>query len=173
MTRRAPLLLCLAIAPLALAAADGEDVVRLSEPVAATADWEEFGARVDDSGEPVSLQELVAAGDEHAGQDVLLKTRIAKVCRKKGCFFIARDGDAVARITFKDYGFFIPTDSAGKEVLLNGTFERREITAAQARHYREDLGEDLGEDAAGKAGDATAARTEYHIVATAVRIPKG
>lgn len=165
MTRLAPLMLCLALAPLALAAADTGEAVRLSEPVATTADWEEFGASVDDSGEPVSLQELVAAGDEQAGREVLLKTRIAKVCRKKGCFFIARDGNTVARITFKDYGFFIPTDSAGKEVLLNGTFERREITAAQANHYRQDLGEE--------AADAPAAGTEYHIVATAIRIPKG
>jgi len=169
MTRIAPLMLCLAIAPLALAAADAGEVVRLSEPVAATADWEEFGASVDDSGEPVSLRELVAAGDEQAGHEVLLKTRIAKVCRKKGCFFIARDGNAVARITFKDYGFFIPTDSAGKEVLLNGTFERREITAAQAKHYRKDLGEDPAKDG----GVAPAAGSEYHIVATAIRIPKG
>ena len=155
-------LLCLAAAA---QAGPGKEVVRLSDPVNATADWEEFGASVDDSGEPVSLRQLVEAGDERAGSEVLLKTRIAKVCRKKGCFFIARDGDAVARITFKDYGFFIPTDSAGKEVLLNGTFERREITAAQAKHYRQDLGEE--------AGDAPAAATEYHIVATAIRIPKG
>lgn len=169
MTRLAPIMLCLALVPLAPMTAAAGEAVRLSEPVAATADWEEFGARVDDTGEPVSLRELVRADDEQAGREVLLRTRIAKVCRKKGCFFIARDGNAVARITFADYGFFIPTDSAGKEVLLNGTFERREITAAQAKHYRDDL----GENAAGKAGDAPAAGTEYHVVATAIRIPKG
>lgn len=168
MSRHAPLVLCLALASLASPAMGSDtasdNVVRLSEPVTATAEWEEFGARVDDTGVPVSLHELVEAADEQAGRQVLLKTRIAKVCRKKGCFFIARDGNAVARITFKDYGFFIPTDSAGKEVLLNGTFERREITDAQAKHYRKDLGEAPGGAAGG---------SEYHIVATAVRIPKG
>ena len=158
-------LLCLALAPVALAAAGDEGAVRLSDPVTVTDDYEEFGAPVVSTESAVSLGELVGAGEEYLGREITLTTRIAKVCRKKGCFFIAREGDAMARITFKDYGFFIPTDSAGKEVLLNGTFERREITDAQARHYRKDLGE--------PAGDGPAAGTEYHIVATAVRIPRG
>jgi len=164
MTRLARLMLCLALTPAALAAAGDEGAVRLSEPVTVTEDYEEFGAPVVSAEAAIPLGELVGAGEEYLGREITLTTRIAKVCRKKGCFFIARDGDATARITFKDYGFFIPTDSAGKEVLLNGTFERREITDAQAKHYRKDLGEAPGGGAGG---------SEYHIVATAVRIPKG
>ncbi len=164
MTRLARLLLCLALAPAALAAAGNEGAVRLSEPVTVTQDYEEFGAPVVAAESAMPLGELVGAGEEYLGREITLTTRIAKVCRKKGCFFIARDGNAVARITFKDYGFFIPTDSAGKKVLLNGTFERRDITEAQAKHYRKDLGE---------APDGAAGGSEYHIVATAVRIPKG
>lgn len=164
MIRLARLLLCLALAPAALAAAGDEGAVRLSEPVTVTEDYEEFGAPVVSAESAMPLDELVGAGEEYLGREITLATRIARVCRKKGCFFIARDGNAVARITFKDYGFFIPTDSAGKEVLLNGTFERRDITEAQAKHYRKDLGEAPGGAAGG---------SEYHIVATAVRIPKG
>jgi hypothetical protein len=164
MTRLARLLLCLALAPAALAAAGNEGVVRLSEPVTVTEDYEEFGAPVVSAESAMPLGELVGAGEEYLGREITLTTRIARVCRKKGCFFIARDGNAVARITFRDYGFFIPTDSAGKKVLLNGTFERRDITEAQAKHYRKDLGE---------APDGAAGGSEYHIVATAVRIPKG
>ncbi|WP_405235014.1 DUF4920 domain-containing protein [Lentisalinibacter orientalis] len=165
MTRLARFLLCLAFAPFALATAGDEGAVRLSEPVTVTDDYEEFGAPVVAAESAIPLGELVGAGEEYLGREITLTTRIAKVCRKKGCFFIARDGDAMARITFKDYGFFIPTDSAGKEVLLNGTFERREISAAQAEHYRKDLGDSA------QAGPA--AGPEYHIVATAVRIPRG
>jgi len=164
MIRLARLLLCLALAPAALAAAGDEGTVRLSEPVTVTEDYEEFGAPVVSAESAIPLDELVGAGEEYLGREITLTTRIARVCRKKGCFFIARDGNAVARITFKDYGFFIPTDSAGKEVLLNGTFERRDLTEAQAKHYRKDLGEAPG---------AAAGGSEYHIVATAVRIPKG
>ena len=164
MKRLARFLLCLALAPMALAAAGDEGAVRLSDPVTVTDDYEEFGAPVVSAESAMPLGDLVAAGEEYLGREITLTTRVAKVCRKKGCFFIARDGDAVARITFRDYGFFIPTDSAGKEVLLNGTFERREITEAQAKHYRKDLGEAPAEAGGG---------SEYHIVATAIRIPKG
>ncbi|HKL64391.1 MAG TPA: DUF4920 domain-containing protein [Woeseiaceae bacterium] len=164
MTPLARLLLCLALTPAALAAAGDEGAVRLSEPVTVTEDYEEFGAPVVSAESAMPLDELIGAGEEYLGREITLTTRIARVCRKKGCFFIARDGNAVARITFRDYGFFIPTDSAGKEVLLNGTFERREITEAQAKHYRKDLGEAPAEAGGG---------SEYHIVATAVRIPKG
>lgn len=164
MIRLARLLLCLALIPATLAAAGDEGAVRLSEPVTVTEDYEEFGAPVVSAESAMPLGELVGAGEEYLGREITLTTRIAKVCRKKGCFFIARDGNTVARITFRDYGFFIPTDSAGKKVLLNGTFERRDITEAQAKHYRKDLGE---------APDGAAGGSEYHIVATAVRIPKG
>lgn len=165
MNRLARLLLCLALAPLALAAAGEDRVVRLSDPVTVTDDYEEFGAPVTATGSTMSLSELVDGGEEYVGQEVTVSTRIAKVCQKKGCFFIAREGDAMARITFKDYGFFIPTDAAGKKVTLNGQFMRREVSEKEARHYRKDLGEDSPE--------APQAGTEYHIVATAVRIPRG
>lgn len=165
MIRLTRLLICLALAPLAASAAGEDGVVRLSDPVTVTDDYEEFGAAVTSADSAMSLTELVGAGEEYLGRDVTVSTRIAKVCQKKGCFFIARAGDTMARITFKDYGFFIPTDAAGKKVTLEGTFQRREISEKQARHYRKDLGEDSPE--------APAAGTEYHIVATAVRIPKG
>jgi hypothetical protein len=158
-----------ALVPRTLVAGEADGVVRLSEPVTVTDDYEEFGAVVRSPESAVTLSELVSHADDYVGRPVTVTTQVAKVCRKKGCFFIAREGDALARITFKDYGFFIPTDSGGKEVTLNGTLERRQVTERQARHYREDLGEDPGEDPSGgpKAG------TEYHIVATAVRIPRG
>ena len=102
--------------------------------------------------------------DDLAGQSVLIETEIQQVCQKKGCFFIARDGQAVARVRFKDYGFFIPTDSAGKTVKLAGTLRRVELTPEQAAHFAEDLGQ---------APDASPmADFEYQIMATAVRIPK-
>ena len=90
-------------------------------------------------------------------------TRVAKVCQKKGCFFIAQDGDAVARVKFKDYAFFIPTDSADKQVTLTGVFTRKELTAEQASHYAADEG---------RTEASAKARSEYQIVASSIRIPK-
>jgi len=142
-----------------------ESVIRLSEPVEVTASYEVFGAPLTVSGPGLGLKELVSNSDRYLGKDVLVTTRIAKVCQKKGCFFVAQEGDAIARVTFKDYGFFIPTDSGGKDVTLAGTFTRRELSESQARHYKKDLGE--------AGSTAPAATAEYQIVATSVRIPRG
>lgn len=141
-----------------------EDVIRLSEPVAATEAWEDFGAPLPE-GDTRSLAELVANSEAMNGEAVRVETEVVQVCQKKGCFFIARDGEATARVTFRDYEFFIPTDSAGKQVVLAGTFERRAISADQAAHYAEDLGETPADDLEDG--------FEYAIVADAIRIPRG
>jgi hypothetical protein len=88
---------------------------------------------------------------------------VAQVCQKKGCFFVAQDGDAVARVTFVDYSFFVPTDSGGKDVTIVGTFNRKVISEAQAKHFAEDAGQDPAA--------VTGPREEYSIVATSVVVP--
>ena len=161
------------------------NVVRLSEPVMTSDTREVFGAMLDDSGPTVTLQELVRDKDRYLDREVVVTTRIEKVCQKKGCFFVAQDGDAVARVTFKDYSFFIPTDSAGKRVTLAGTFSETEISEAKAKHYAADLqktdqaadasvqGDTLKDMAKPPASDArSGSRVEYQIVATSVSIPK-
>jgi len=141
-----------------------EAVVRLSKPVHATEAYEDFGSVLPESEYSRSLAEAIARLDELAGKPVVIETEIQQVCQKKGCFFIARDGDAVARVRFQDYSFFIPTDSAGKTVTLAGMLERVELTPEQAAHFAEDLGQGAG---AGRTADF-----EYQIMATAVRIPR-
>ena len=91
------------------------DVIRLSEPVEVTDNYEVFGAPLTAAGPELGLKELVSNSDRYLDSDVLVTTRIAKVCQKKGCFFVAQEGDAIARVTFKDYGFFIPTDSGWQD----------------------------------------------------------
>ncbi len=140
------------------------EAVRLSEPVESTAAFDVFGAPLRDKKPGLSLKEVIEHESDHAGREVRVSTRIAKVCQKKGCFFIATEGDASARITFADYGFFIPTDSGGKQVTLVGTFSRQSLTPGQAEHIREDLGEG--------AGESGSSPFEYSIVATSVLIPR-
>ena len=115
------------------------DVTRLSEPVEVTP------ARA-------RLTEDIA---------VRVEARISQVCQKKGCFMIASAGDRAVRISFKDYSFFVPTDTSGKTVTLTGTLIQRELSEKQAAHFREDAGTDTIQ--AGKV---------YEIVANAVSIPR-
>lgn len=146
----------------ALVSAGDPEVVRLSEPVQMTDSHEVFGAPLPEGGDLLSIGELVGNSEVYQGQTVLVETRIAKVCQKKGCFFVAQEGADTVRVTFADYGFFVPTDSGGKTVKLSGTFSRKPLDKAEADHIAEDLGEAPAEQPPA---------FEYAIVATAVAIP--
>jgi hypothetical protein len=143
--------------------AEESAVTRLSEPVEVTATHEVFGSSLPESGTPLSLGELMKDSEKYLDQEVMVSTRIAKVCQKKGCFFVATEGPSTVRVTFKDYGFFIPTDSGGKNVVLLGAFSRKSLSEEQAEHYAADLGE---------AAKPKPERFEYSIVASAVKIPR-
>jgi hypothetical protein len=143
-------------------AADTRDVVRLSEPVEQTADSETFGAPLDTSVPIVALSEIAGDGDSYVGKSVRVTARVSQVCRKKGCFFIAQEGDAVIRVSFRDYGFFVPTDAGGKRVTFVGEVVAKVVTSEEAEHFADDLGDPRSTLQTGKT---------YEIVATSVRVP--
>lgn len=147
---------CLLLAPAVHA-----EVTRLSEPVAVTDDAEVFGAPLDEGAKAASLAALLESPDDYVDTAVRVDAKISQVCQKKGCFMIATTGDKAVRISFRDYSFFVPTDTGGKTVTLTGTFIERELSEKQAAHFREDAGSNVIQ--AGKV---------YEIVADAVSIPK-
>lgn len=142
-------------------AAGREHAVRLSEPVEKTPEYETFGKPMDLSVAMVTLEDIATDGDRYVDKTVRVATRVSRVCRKKGCFFIAREGSNVVRVSFKDYGFFVPTDISGKRVMLVGEVEVRDLTPDEARHIAEDLGDPAKTIEPG---------SEYSIVASSVRV---
>ena len=128
-----------------------------------TEQFEIFGSEIDvEALSPKTLTEIIE-GEDLSGL-VTLKTTVAEVCTKKGCFFIAEEGDYTARITFKEYSFFIPTDSQGKEVMLVGDFSIETLSEEKAKHYAEDAGKN--------ADEIKGEQKEYSVVATSVVVPK-
>lgn len=66
---------------------------------------------------------------------------VEDVCKMKGCWMKVKTGDGqVMRVSFKDYGFFVPKDIVGKTVVLEGTAETTTTPVAELRHYAEDAG---------------------------------
>lgn len=61
-----------------------------------------------------------------------------RVCLRKGCWMelaTSREPDAVScRVKFKDYGFFVPTDSAGSEITLEGNLSLARVSPGRVRH---------------------------------------
>lgn len=138
-------------------------VVRLSEPVAQDDDTETFGVILDKSLPSLSMQDLVIDSSTHLTKPFQVEARIAKVCQKKGCFFIAQQDQHILRVSFRDYGFFIPTDSSGKTVTLAGELVQKDVSPEQAAHFKADLGSDT---------EMVKSGVIYEIVADSVRIPR-
>lgn len=57
-------------------------------------------------------------------------------------------GDDEAMVRFKDYGFFMPKDIAGQEIIVNGKAYVEEMSVEDQRHYAEDGGKTAEEIAA-------------------------
>lgn len=140
----------------------GADVVRLSEPVEVSENYETFGSPLPEQPAAISLRTLLEDGAQYLDQPVLVRTRVARVCQAKGCFFIAQEGAHSTRVSFKDYSFFVPSDISGRTVTLAGALVRRTLSEEQAAHLTEDVG----------GGEQIDSGDHYEIVATSVRVPR-
>lgn len=73
--------------------------------------------------------------------DTKVTAKVLEVCKKKGCWMkLALDNEEEVMVKFKDYGFFMPKDLAGKEVIVNGKAYVKSIPVDEQRHYAEDGG---------------------------------
>ncbi|GGG50072.1 hypothetical protein GCM10011414_19840 [Croceivirga lutea] len=70
-----------------------------------------------------------------------LEGQITEVCQAKGCWMKVNlaNGEEVF-VRFKDYGFFVPTNSAEKTVVMNGVAFIEEMSVEDQQHYAEDEG---------------------------------
>ena len=78
------------------------------------------------------------------GDTINLKfnANIKEVCSKKGCWMTlpAGNNDETIMVRFKDYGFFMPLDAAGKDVIVAGKAFVNDVSVADLKHYAEDAG---------------------------------
>ena len=89
------------------------------------------------SGSPVvDLGQALGSVDQYADQTVVVEGAVKKVCQMKGCWMelTSRGADRGVRVTFKDYAFFVPTDSTGYDARLEGMFEENVFSKSDADH---------------------------------------
>ncbi|MBI4422896.1 MAG: DUF4920 domain-containing protein [Elusimicrobia bacterium] len=107
--------------------------------------------------EPVPLADVLAEPARYAKREILLEGTALKVCQKKGCWLVLQEDGKDIRITFKDYGFFIPKASLGKRVRAQGMVEEVTLSPSQVRHFLKDEGAPRAEIRKVKAPVKTAA----------------
>ncbi len=125
------------------ASADGEK----SEGAATAAapvmvgDMMSFGEKISpDGAHPIAdLPKLLAGKDS---VQVKLVAKVENVCKVKGCWMELPQADGQKmRVRFKEYGFFVPKDAAGKTTIVNGWAKKYTTSVEELRHYAEDDGQ--------------------------------
>lgn len=113
------------------------------------------------------LDDVLKAPDKFANQTVLVEGEVRRACTRKGCWMeLSQAQDPAApgcRVTFKDYGFFVPTDSAGSKARVEAKVETKLVKAAMVQHLEEE-----GAKFASKEPDGSA--HEVRLVATGVEL---
>ena len=112
----------------------------------------------------VDLAEALRSISSYADRTVTLEGQVNRVCQMKGCWMelVPAGADRGIRVTFKDYAFFVPTDSSGARARLEGMFEQHTWSKADADHL---IAEGVGLT---RNPDGTA--TEVSFVAQAVEL---
>ena len=73
--------------------------------------------------------------------EVAFTSSINDVCQKKGCWMnLALTDKDAAFVKFKDYGFFMPLNSKGAEVIVNGKAFVSVESIEELKHYAKDAG---------------------------------
>ena len=125
---------------LALASCKKNEEVKVEQkPVS----YAEFGDKINDQG-AISKEELFEKYKEMKEADTLevkVASKIVDVCQKKGCWMNLELGnDATAFVKFKDYGFFMPLNASGSDVVVNGKAFLELTSVDDLKEYAKDAG---------------------------------
>jgi len=72
-------------------------------------------------------------------ENVAIKGKVTDVCDKKGCWLtLETEDNSKLFVKMKDYGFFVPTALKGKNVVLEGTAEKKVTSVDEQKHYAQD-----------------------------------
>ena len=105
--------------------------------------WQDYGESFKIQDVKSGQDALAVFGDleQSKSSDVQIKGEVSAVCQVKGCWMTVKLADGKqTRVSFKDYGFFVPMDIVGKEVVVKGQASVAEISEKDRKHYAEDAG---------------------------------
>jgi Domain of unknown function (DUF4920) len=142
----------------------GKSATEQQQLTAKAPQYKAFGDSVQSTTAPLQLAEAIKTPNPQ--KTVRIQAKVVEVCQKKGCWMMLADGQTTMRITFKDYGFFVPKDMAGKTIIAEGVVSEDVLAEGDARHYAEDAGKSKEEIAKIKGDQKTVT-----MVAQSVFVP--
>jgi hypothetical protein len=126
-----------------------------------------YGAGITNNN-PIEYSALMA---EMAAKDTVyttMRATVSEVCQAKGCWMTLHDaGGSTTEIMvrFKDYGFFVPKDIGGRQVIVEGKAFKSVTSVDELRHYAEDAGKSKEE-----IDQITEPESTYSFEATGVKV---
>ena len=109
--------------------------------VGASAQVESFHGKKINDRKAIPAAQLATALAEKTEMPAKVEGTVESVCQVKGCWMKVKTTEGqTMRVSFKDYGFFVPKDIVGKTVVMQGTAKQTVTPVAELRHYAEDAG---------------------------------
>ncbi len=118
----------------------------------------------------IAYEKLLTQFPEEGKIQSTVKGKVSSVCQVKGCWMtmVADGKEEELFVKFKDYGFFMPLDLAGQEVIMHGEAYKEITSVDELRHYAEDEGKSKEEIAA-----ITEPAVELKFMASGVKMKTG
>jgi hypothetical protein len=106
-----------------------------------TSEYSNYGEAITPEG-AVEMQALLAQLEGQDSLAIKMTGAIEQTCSKMGCWMTVDMGNGeTMRVTFKDYGFFVPKEGMeGKEVVFEGVAKRKVTDVDMLKHFAEDAG---------------------------------
>ncbi|MCZ6595632.1 MAG: DUF4920 domain-containing protein [Bacteroidetes bacterium] len=104
--------------------------------------YQSFGEKVSDENiiTPDQMMAKYKVMKEGDTTKVKFKAKVNSVCQKMGCWIRLDMGEMESLVKFRDYGFFMPKDIAGQEVIVQGKVFVELTSIEDLKHRAEDAG---------------------------------
>lgn len=117
----------------------GASILAYSQDIRPAEKGVTYGAGTTDAG-AISVNQLEESLVKNKFSGKISGT-VTDVCQEKGCWMkLERNNGEKVMVKFKDYGFFMPKNIVGKEVVLEGEALVKEVSVKQLQHYAKDAG---------------------------------
>lgn len=104
-----------------------DEVIALSDPIVTTDHYDIYGSVIEEN---YSLSDLsmmdISEFEAEGGSEFYFSGILSEVCQSRGCNFYLDTGDRQIRVRFLDYGFFVPTNSGGRQTVVRGGFVQKQ-----------------------------------------------
>lgn len=94
------------------------------------------GAAISKETKTVPLAQVLDKPSEYTRDPIVVEGVVETACQNKGCWMtvVPEAGKAGMRVTFKDYGFFVPKDSKGFTARMEGIVSVKTLSKQEADH---------------------------------------